>query len=583
MKPESKIVSLFNKLFINFRQIGFIVKIEKVVEKMNPAEKMIFFVFSAICVISGLVLLISVHSNYLVEIPSFGGSFNEGLVGSPRFINPVLAISDTDKDLTSIIYSGLLKKDEKGFVNDLAESFELSEDGTVYQFTIKEKAKFHNNERVTADDIIFTINKILDPVIKSPKYSIWSGVSVEKINDREIKFSLNKPYQPFLEALTVGILPKSIWEEVSAEEFPFSKRNIEPIGSGPYKIDKIIRNGSEIPTQITVGSFKDYVWGRPKIKSINFKFYQNKEDLYKALRDDSIDSMANTDIETAKKISGDKNLTKESSLPRVFGVFMNQNLAPVFLHKEVRQALDIATPRQKIIDDVLFGFGKAINGPTPMELETDQEKLSGNIEKAVELLVKNGWGKNEDGIFTKKTKSDTVLLSFSITTSDAPDLKNTAAILKEAWEKVGAKVDIKIFEAGDLSQNIIKGRKYDALLFGEVISENSDLYPFWHSSERNDPGLNIALYTNITVDKMLEEIQKGVIEEEKLVKKEKVIEEIKKDTPAIFLFSPSLLYVKPEKVKNIKLKEISNPNERFVSIHQWFIETEKVWKIFTKI
>lgn len=583
MKPENKIVSLFNNLFINFRQLNFIVKIERVVEKMNPAEKIIFSIFSVICIISGLTLLLRVHNTYLVEIPSFGGSFSEGLVGSPRFINPVLAISDTDKDLSSIIYSGLLKKDEAGFVNDLAESFELSEDGTVYHFILKENAKFHNGEKVTTDDVIFTILKILDPVIKSPLYSTWAGVSVEKINEREIKFSLSKPYQPFLEALTIGILPKSLWEEVSAEEFPFSKRNIEPIGSGPYKIDKIVRNGSEIPTQISLASFKDYIWGRPKIKLIDFKFYQNKEDLYKAYRDGSVESITNIDTETAKKVAGNQNLTKNTSLPRVFGVFFNQNLAPVFVHREVREALDIATPKQKIIDEVLFGFGKALNGPTPRELETDQEKLVGNVEKAIELLTKNGWTKNEEGFLTKKTKNDTVLLSFVITTSDAPDLKNTALILKEAWEKIGAKIDIKIFEAGDLSQNIIKGRKYDALLFGEVVREDGDLYPFWHSSLRNDPGLNISLYTNITVDKMLEEIQRGLPTEDNTTKKQIVIREIKKDIPAIFLFSPSLLYIKPAKVKNITLKEVSTSNERFVSIHKWFIETDKVWKIFTKI
>jgi peptide/nickel transport system substrate-binding protein len=278
----------------------------------------------------------------------------------------------------------------------------------------------------------------------------------------------------------------------------------------------------------------------------------------------------------------DQNITNQTSLPRVFGVFLNQNAAPVLLNKEIREALNQTAPKKMIVDEVLFGFGKVINGPTPSYIEEEAGEPTENIESTKLLLLEAGWKENENGILEKKIKNETVLFSFSISTSDAPELKKTAEILKEAWEKIGASVSIKVFEAGDLSQNIIKSRKYDALLFGEVIGEESDLYSFWHSSERNDPGLNISLYTNITVDKMLEEIQKETDIQIKKAKKEIVVSEIKKDLPAIFLFSPNLLYVKPPNVKNITLKDVSSPSERFLFISKWFIETDKVWKFFAK-
>ena len=261
---------------------------------------------------------------------------------------------------------------------------------------------------------------------------------------------------------------------------------------------------------------------------------------------------------------------------------MNQNLAPVFLNKEVREALNIATPKQQIIDGMLYGFGRVLNGPTPLDKETDSEIVQGNAEKAKSILLENGWKENENGLLEKKTKTGTTLLSFSITTSDAPELKKTAQILEEAWEKLGAQIDVKIFEPGDLSQNIIRGRKYDALLFGEMVGAESDLYPFWHSSQRIDPGLNISLYTNITVDKMLEEIQRnvGTSSTESMDKKDVVVSEIKNDIPVIFLFSPNLLYVAADEVKNVLLKDVSSQNEIFLSINKWFIETDKVWKIF---
>lgn len=548
---------------------------------MNPMEKMLFFIFSGICAVSAVLLLLSVHNSFLVEVPSFGGSFAEGIVGSPRFINPILAISDTDKDISSILYSGILKTDADGnYVPDLAASYTISPDGTVYDVLIKDNAYFHDGKKVTADDVVFTINKILDPVIKSPRESSWAGVVAEKISDNEVRFTLGKPYSPFLDALTVGILPKHIWEKASSEEFPFSDFNIDPIGSGPYEIKKISRNGGGVITSITLSSFHGYVFGRPKIDTIVFKFFQNENDMYQAYKDGSIDSMANISPLGAKNLSGNENLVKDAALPRVFGLFFNQNVAPVFINKEVRDALNIAAPKQKIVDQVLYGFGRVLNGPTPESKETDTEAANGNIEKARALLASKGWKENQDGIMEKETKTGKVDLSFSISTSDSPDLKSTAAILKDAWEKLGAKIDIKVFESGDLSQNIIKSRKYDALLFGEVVGQNSDLFPFWHSSERNDPGLNISLYANITADKLLEEIQRGGQAEEIADEKSQAISTIKNDAPAIFLFSPDLLYVKPSEVKNISIKSVSSQNERFSSINTWYIETDKVWKIF---
>jgi peptide/nickel transport system substrate-binding protein len=583
MKPQNKIASFFNVLFVNSHNLGLANKIEKVVKSMGYSEKIFLSIISAIIAVSGLMLVYRANDSFLTEIPAFGGSFTEGVVGSPRFINPILAISNTDEDLSSLIYSGLLKTSENGSLEpDLAESYSINNENTAYDFKIKDNAYFHDGKKVTADDIIFTIQKVLDPVIKSPRQTNWEGVTVEKINDKEIVFILKKPYSQFLSGLTLGILPKHIWEKASSEEFPFSPFNIDPIGSGPYKVTKISRNSGGIPTTIVLNAWNKYTQGSPKIKSITFKFFQNENELVNAYNGGSVESIAGLSPLAAQKINAE-NLVNDISLPRVFGVFFNQNIAPVFLNKEVREALALATPKKKIVEDVLFGFGRILNGPTPANIETDKNKLEGNIEEAQNILTKTGWKQNANGIFEKKTKKETSTLSFSISTSDAPELKKTAEILKEAWEKIGATVEIKVFEAGDLSQNVIKPRKYDALLFGEVISDQSDLYSFWHSSQRNEPGLNISLYANISVDKALEDIQKENNEETKKIEKEIVFSEIQKDTPAIFLFSPNLLYVKSPKIKDVTLKDVSSLSERFLLINKWFIETDKVWNFFVKV
>ena len=583
MKPKNKIASFFYALFVADHHSSFIGKIEETVKRMKNSEKIFFYLVSLVSVVTGIMLLFQLNNSFLVEVPSFGGTFTEGLIGSPRFINPILAISDTDKDLSTLIYSGLLKASEKGgFDLDLADSYEIKDGGTVYDFVIKNNAYFHDGKKVTADDVVFTIKKVLDPVIKSPKKTNWEGVLVEKVSEKEIRFTLGKPYAPFLSALTLGILPKHIWENASSEEFPFSQFNIDPVGSGPYKVEKISRNSGGIPTTINLSAWKKYTLGQPKIKSIVLKFFQNETELAKAYDEETLESASGLSPVMTKKMNVNGNLVDGISLPRVFGVFLNQNTAPVFLNKEIREALDVAAPKKRIVDEVLYGFGVSLDGPTPNNTEEDAGRSVGNAEEAKASLLNLGWKENKDGILEKKTKAGTVLFSFSISTSDAPELKRTAEILQEAWRKIGADVSIKVFEAGDLSQNIIKERKYDALLFGEVVGAESDLYPFWHSKERNDPGLNVSLYANITVDKMLEEIQKETDEQNKTLKKEIVISEIKKDVPAVFLFSPNLLYIKSPKVKNITLKNISFQSERFLFVNKWFIETDKVWEFFNK-
>lgn len=546
---------------------------------MNPTERILFYTSLVVFLISGVLLINSVNNQFLIEVPGYGGSFTEGVIGSPRFINPVLAISDTDKDLVALVFSSLFRIDRNGDLKEyIVESYELSEDQTIYDIKIRQDIYFHDGKNLTVEDIIFTLEKIVDPVIKSPKKNNFDGVLFEKINDYEIRFTLAKPYSPFIKNLNFGILPKHIWSNISSEEFPFSESNINPIGSGPYKVFKVTKNSSGIPTVINLRSWKRHEEGRAKIANIIFKFFQNENDLIKAFNNKDIDNTSGLSLKTIKESLYNNENIETSTLPRVFGVFFNQNNAPLFLNKEVREALDISSPRELIIEEVLYGFGNPISGPLPSMIKEEVRSKEEGVAMAREILDKQGWEINEEtGVLEKEKGDEKIRLSFSITTSDSDDLKKVAQILVDTWREIGAEVDVKVFDQTDLSQNIIKTRRYDALLFGKVIYDESDLYPFWHSSQRNDPGLNISLYANITSDKELEKIQTNI---DKTIIKEsanKVLQEIKKDIPSIFLFSPKSVYIKNDKIKSVTTPEVGSVSERFVDIGNWYIETDKIW------
>lgn len=534
-------------------------------------------------------MLWKVNTSFMVKVPAHGGELTEGIIGSPRFINPLLAIGDADKDLSTLIYSGLMRATPEGLIPDLAESYTISEDGLTYDFILREDAMFQDGEKVTSDDIEFTITKALDPALKSPKRGNWDGITVQKVSDREIRFILKQPYGPFLENTVLGILPKHIWKDATADQFSFSEYNINPIGSGPYKVKSVDRNSSGVPTKYTLKSFSKFTLGEPYIKTLSIQFYSSEEALREAFTKGDIESAYGFSAQSIHELATNEIRIEESVLPRVFGVFLNQNQATVFAHKEVREALNASIDRNSIVANVLFGYGTSINNPIPPkdsvsipDTRTEDERL----QEASTILGKAGWTKNtESGIWElvdKKTKKVTSTLSFSLSTGDATELKAAAEEIQGDWEKLGAKINLQIFETGDLNQNIIRPRKYDALLFGEIVGRDLDLYPFWHSSQRNDPGLNIALYVNSTADKLLEEARATSDFTRRDTLYTSFAAEVAKDVPVIFTYSPSFLYILKPTVEGFSLGLITNPSERFGNIYKWYIETDNVWSIFTQ-
>lgn len=562
--------------------------IKRALNSFTPAEKAVFYFFTFIFISSSLFMAWSVSDAYLVEVPIQGGTLVEGVVGNPRFINPVLALSEADKNLSALIYSGLVRLTPEGEVaNDLASNVEISENRLTYTATIHENARFHDGRPVTADDVVFTLSKIVDPIVKSPKRGNWDGVTVEKIDDRTVAFTLKKAYTPFIYNLAIGILPKHIWKNVSNDEFSFSQFNTLPVGSGPYQVERVERNDGGIPDYYKLAPFEDAYGKAPYIRNLIFQFYPSEVALIEAYNDGAVDMVGGITPENIGHLDTKEANIIHSPLPRIFAVFFNQSRSKALLNKEVRQALDLATPKENIVAQVLGGYGSAIAGPVPAGIydwstgSIHSSSTEERIRYAREILTKAGWVPNpETGTLEKKTSSGTIPLSFSLSTGDAPELRQVAENLLSAWGDLGANIEASVFETGDLNQNVIRPREFDALLFGEVVGRDADLYPFWHSSQRNDPGLNIALYANSKADKFLEEARSAA-DPEMIEKNYRSFQEaLTADMPAVFLYTPNFLYVVPSSVKQIALGPLSVSQDRFLGIRDWYIETDKVWKIF---
>lgn len=567
-------------------------EIRHAISFFSKKEYYIFIFLVILLVVNTIMILQSINKHFMVDIAREGGTISEGIIGTPRFVNPILASSLIEQDLVSLIYSGLMRKDIEGnLMPDLAVSYpEVSKDGLEYTFKLKDKIYFHNGEEIFADDVIFTIEKIKDPITKSSKKSSWDGVSVEKIDDKTIKFTLRQSLTSFLENTTLGIMPSKIWNNSPIE---LNEANIEPVGSGPYKITNVKKQSSGIIESYELVSFEDFALGEPNIEEIVLHFYSNENDLISALESGEVDQISSITPENALKLKEKGYRIEEVTLPRVFGVFFNQNQNQIFTDKNIVTAINLAINKERIINNVLSGYGISINNPIPFNI-IEYERINKengfdyekNLEQAQTILSKGGWAKGENGFLektvTKNKKKETSYLEFSISTGNAKELAATAELIREDLEKIGIKVTVKTFETGNLNQSVIRPRKYDALLFGQIINHESDLFAFWHSSQRNDPGLNVAMYTNAKVDKILEEAGVMLDEKSRIKKYIQFEEEIKKDMPAIFLYSPNFIYVVSKDIKGFSVNNIISPADRFINSYLWYLKTDSVWEIFSK-
>jgi len=563
-------------------------RVQDTIAQFGRGSRALFLFFSALLVISSAALLYMVKEQLVVQVPAYGGTLTEGIIGTPRFINPLLAISDADRDVTALVYSGLLRATpEGGYVPDMAESYDVSPDGKTYTFILRDGLTFHDGSAVGVDDIVYTVGKAQDPALKSPVRANWEGVVAEQVDARTVRFTLRKAYAPFIENLTLGILPKARWGVVTDEEFPFSELNQEPVGSGPYRLGSASRSSSGILSTYTLRPFGGYALGKPYLDSITLKFFQSEGALLSALSSGDIDaasSISPSNLDTLPQSN-----IRTSPLNRVFGVFFNQNQSTVLRDAVVRKALNDSINRGDLVQEVLGGYGTPLRDPVPpmllRELQQQEEVSDKDLAaEARERLIAAGWKPDENGIMSKTIGSgknvQTIMLQFDLATANVPELEAAAEYLRATWRRVGVQVNVKIFEPSDLAQNVIRPRKYDALLFGEVIGRELDLYAFWHSSQRNDPGLNIAEYANQNADAALSTLRQTSNEQTRRETLALFLVELRKDIPAVFLYTPDFVYSVPKTIHGVDLGFIETPSDRFLSITQWHREVDRVWPFF---
>ncbi len=548
---------------------------------MNLKEKILLSVLIVIFLGSLVSWGFFYYISKTESVADYGGEYIEGIIGQPMRVNPVISPSnDVDEDLVRIVYNGLLKFDGKGnLIPDLAESYEISDDKLSYTFHLRKGIVWHDGEPFTSKDVLFTLNIISDPNYGSRMRSSWQGVKKSAPDDYTVVFNIERPYAGFLKNnATVGILPKHIWESVKSEGFHLAQQNLEPIGTGPYKYNSFQKDSNGNILSYKLVANPNYFLGKPHISKITFDFYIDEESALDAYNRKEIMGVSNLSPQKISEIKNQKSTNiLRSSIPRYFAVFLNQMKSIAIADNSVRNALNIGTDRKEIIENILYGNGKAVYSPilpNMLGYSEDLGKVDYDTEKAKKILEDDGWKAGEDGF---RKKNDAVL-EMTLITTDWEELVKTAEILKSQWEKIGIKTNVSNLSFSDVHQNYIRPREYDALLFGQIVGSDPDPSAFWKSSNKKDPGANLAMFGDDTTDKLIEDgrVEFDDTKRAEIYKnfQEKLIAEV----PAIFLYAPE--YVRPmnKNVQGIETDNLISTSARFSNIDKWYISTKRIWK-----
>lgn len=444
--------------------------------------------------------------------------FVEGVVGQPVNLDPSVGQNNgIDEVLEALLFRALFNYDRSGELSlDLAESYQVEEDGKVYVIRLKENLFWHDGRPITAKDVVYTF--VQDPG--------FVGVGVEAAEEGVVRFELKDPLASFLSILTRPIVPVHLPNQ---SEFP-------AVGSGDFRIRHVARNG--FITEVALQNLDR----EGVIRELIFKFFRSQAELEKAVRRGEVDAFV-----------GDRfdhfSFTKyEAPLyGQYFAIFFNLNSGNSLVKDSpFRKAAVEKTPVVDLINDILGGGGSPVRGPfsgtwaeADLPFPTFSPTLKGGYEGKILLTV-----------------------------PEVGSLPEVAEVIAENWQELGVEVDIKRIDPSEI-RGLVESKDFEAVLLGQEVDRDPDRYSLWHSTQKTYPGLNITSYVDPRADRSLEDGRKETDRAERKEHYRHFQQLFAEDNPAVFLYHPNLNYFVSRKFSGIDLSPVFVPTDRFWNIREW--------------
>ena len=512
--------------------------------------------------------------------PVRGGAYTEALVGKFQRLNPLLDFSNqADRDVSSLIFSGLLRFDSRGVPEgDLAESWGPSGDGTLYNVYLRKDATWQDGKPLTSDDVLFTIDLMRNGgnLVPSDLQVFWKGVETVRLGDNGVQFRLPEAFAPFPDYLAFGVLPKHLLDGKSLNDIVNSPFNLEPVGSGPFKFARLIVENDEI-VGVSLTTYGGYYAQKPYIQDIVFRYYKDGAAAMQAYRDGQVQGIGNVGADILQDVLAEKNLgIYTARQPQMTLLLLNlKNPDVAFLQdKLVRRALLSGINRQRIIDRALQGQAVVADGPIfpgTWAYYAGTKQVEFNTASAKALLKQAGYtlAKDGDTVLTNKEKT----LQFTLLYPNDPQHQAIAEAVQAAWNDLGAAVTLEAVPYDQLVTERLTDRNYQVALvdLNMTRSPDPDPYPFWDQAQSTGAGQNYAQWDSRMASEYLEQarISVDLNERAKMYRNFQVV--FQEELPALPLFYPVYTYAVSPEIQGVRIGPLFDPSDRFNTIADWHL------------
>ncbi len=488
------------------------------------------------------LVLLSFLLGLFFVMPVYASTLRVGIEQEAVGLDPNIVTAFASFRRIELLYNRLVTYDSSmKIVPDLAESWETPNNVT-YIFHLRKDVKFHDGMDLTAQDVKFTFERVLNPKTGSPAKSYLKNVkSMDILDPYTIKITLDQPVASFLVGLAAGncsIVPKHTVEKLG-------NLQREENGTGPYKLSKWVPdNYMEF-----VKNESYFEKGKPYIDKLIYKVIPDQMSMYTALKGGSLDLAIIRSGSVLKLAERDKDIIVEK-VPGINVHTFGYNLKrEPFNNIYVRQAIASAIDRNEIVKTAAFGFGKP-TGPIPIAASywaIPPEKLpfgKPNLDRARELLKKAGYEKG---------------LKFKILAANKYKLSDIAQVIQAQLKRVGIQTKIEIVEWG-MYVNRWKKRDYDAIV--ELRGGSPDPDRFLYRMIYTNGPVNNFFFSDKEIDELLDKGRMLTDPKERKKIYDKIQYLLAERAPIVFLYSPTVSVAHVKALKGFKLL----PNESLLYI-----------------
>jgi peptide/nickel transport system substrate-binding protein len=510
--------------------------------------------------------------------PISGGVYTEALIGEFMRLNPFLDLyNEPDRAVDQLIFNSLVKFDSRGIPqSDLAESWGVSKDGTVYNFSLRTDVYWHDGEPFNSQDVLYTTGLLQSQhnLIPEDLRNFWAEVEVVALSDIQLQFLLPEPFAPFLDYLSFGILPEHILGGLEMNELVDHPYNLAPVGTGPFRFQRLIVENEKI-AGVVLEAFDAYFLERPYLDEFIFRYYPNSQDALTAYREGEVEGIGKVHSSILADVLSEPDLSVYTTRePLLTMTYLNLNNPEVgFLENpDFRRALLAAINRDAIIEQVFNGQAVQANGPIlpgTWAHYNDLEKVPFNLVEAKRLFESTGVTFDEEAeVYRSETDLE---ISLTLLHPDTAEHSQIAAQIQADWEELGVNVTLESKPYENVLEDLSL-RNYETALvdINFTRSPDPDPYPFWGQAQVQS-GQNYAEWDNRSASEFLEQARmtSDIGERERLYRNFQVL--FMRELPSLPLFYPVYTYAVTEDINGIKLGPLFEPSDRFNNVHEWYI------------